>query len=564
MNPTTPPPAAAAPTTTSLGPLWTGAELGWTIAVPLAEIVAVALGCWVAYVVAARLIRLVPRPADTLDHGTPTTLRRGMGVAWAGLTVLTLGYNGWLITQGLPPREHALHLARSMGPGLFWTVSAALAKLAAAAVAVVLLIRVARYLLQLAENAINRWDQVRDNDQSLARFFAGLVGALRATAWLLWLVLGGQLLGVPEPLVQWLWVAVRIQVILAAGLAFVRCTGVIVDTLDGFSQRLASSHDWLRYYDHLRPLVSTFRASLEYIAWIAIAALVLAQIESTRALSSWGPRLIEAIGIFFAGRVVIELGHFEIGHRLLPRAGLTDAERRRRGTMVPLVRSVFTYATYFAVVVLILASIGFNPMPFLAGAGILGLVVGFGAQSLINDVVSGFFILFENVYLVGDTVETGAARGVVEAIEFRTTRIRDDDGRLHIIRNADVGRVINYSSEYALAVVTFEVAYDADISTVFGTMHEAGDKVRVAHPDDTLARLEIGGITRFGEKSLTVRATMRVRPGRHDAVAAALRLAIKEGFDRAAGEAPRRSLLPLPPPAVAPAGFSTTDTTKVP
>ena len=116
---------------------------------------------------------------------------------------------------------------------------------------------------------------------------------------------------------------------------------------------------------------------------------------------------------------------------MLPIEGLDETEHRRRATIVPLVRSIFTYATYFATAALMLSVLGFNPMPFLAGAGLLGLVVGFGAQSLINDVVSGFFILFENVYLVGDLIETAGARGLVEAIEFRVTKIRDGDGRLH-------------------------------------------------------------------------------------------------------------------------------------
>ena len=131
------------------------------------------------------------------------------------------------------------------------------------------------------------------------------------------------------------------------------------------------------------------------------------------------------------GQVSVELGRLEILHRLLPQEGIDETSRRRRATMAPLVRSTFTYAVAFATVVLILATLGFNPVPFLAGAGILGLVVGFGAQSLINDVVSGFFILFENTYLVGDVVEAAGAKGVVEAIEFRTTKIRDAEGRLY-------------------------------------------------------------------------------------------------------------------------------------
>ncbi len=539
---------------------WTGQALLWALAVPAVEIGIVALACWIVYAALARLARLIPGMGEARARRVVTRLRRGTLAVWGVLSAVALAYNGWLMWSGVAPREHTLQAARSVGPGLLWALGVALTRIAAAAVAVVLVTRTARALLRLAEDAINRWDQVRDNDQSLERFFAGLSRALTWTSWLLWLVLAGHLLGLPGVVLRWMWVAVRIYVIVAAGVALVRSTGAIVDTLDGLSHSAASRRNWLRYYDHLRPLVPTFRAGLEYAVWIGLAALVLAQVDGLRGLSGWGPRLIEAIGIFLVGRVVIELGHLEIGHRLLPRDGLSDAERRRRGTMVPLVRSVFTYVAYFAVAVLILSSIGFNPVPFLAGAGILGLVVGFGAQSLINDVVSGFFILFENVYLVGDIIETGAARGVVEAIEFRTTKVRDDDGRLHVIRNADVGRVINYSSEHSLAVVTFEVAYDADMAAVFGTMREAGEAVRGQCPDDAIDNLEIGGITRFGEKSLTVRATMRVRPGRHDAIAAALRLAIKQGFDRSAGETPRKGLLPLtsgPLQGPAATGFTT-------
>src|SRR5262249_39265989 len=147
--------------------------------------------------------------------------------------------------------------------------------------------------------------------------------------------------------------------------------------------------------DHVRPLVPTFRTCVEYALWAGLASLALLQLGPMGRIAAWGPKLIQAIGIFFLARMAIELGRFEIGRRLLPAEGLDDMARRRRSTMAPLVRSAFTYAVYFGSAVLILATLGFNPMPFLAGAGILGLVVGFGAQSLINDVVSGFFILFE-------------------------------------------------------------------------------------------------------------------------------------------------------------------------
>jgi small conductance mechanosensitive channel len=281
---------------------------------------------------------------------------------------------------------------------------------------------------------------------------------------------------------------------------------------------------------------------VEYSLWIALGSLILAQFAATLNLALWGPRLIAAIGIFFAGRVLIELGCLEIERRMLPQEGLEENDRRRRATMVPLVRSAFSYGVYFGTAMLILSSLGFNPMPFLAGAGILGLVIGFGAQSLVNDLVSGFFILFENIYILGDQIEVGPARGIVESIEFRTTKIRDTEGRVHIIRNGDMKPVINYSKDYTKAVVAIEVAYGADLQTVFAALREAGARLRAEIPD-VLADTEIDGITSFGESKMTVRTSTRVRPGCHETVARAMRFLIKETFDRQADGSPRKTLI---------------------
>jgi small conductance mechanosensitive channel len=289
--------------------------------------------------------------------------------------------------------------------------------------------------------------------------------------------------------------------------------------------------------------VPTFRACVEYVLWIGVAALTATQLGRAAAVSLWAPRLIEAIGLFFLGRVLIELGHMEISRRMLPEQGLDEMTRRRRSTIAPIVRSTFAYAIYFGTAVLILASLGFNPMPFLAGAGILGLVVGFGAQALIHDVVSGFFILFENTYLVGDSIEAAGAKGIVEAIEFRTTKMRDVDGRVHVVRNGDVKQVVNYSKEYSLAIVTFDTPYDADLPEVFATVREAGQRARRDH-SDVLGDTQIEGISAFGPLMMTLRTSTRVRPGRHDAAAAALRLAMKEAFDRRSGSGPRKTLVP--------------------
>lgn len=459
------------------------------------------------------------------------------------LSLVVLGYNGWLVSRGVDVPAHTAAFARSMSVDMWVRFGLALGYLTVAAIGLLIAARVLRRLLGGIEAALNRWDQLKDNNKSLAALFTGLNRAIVNTGWMLLGVLACWLLAVPPGVVDVLLLIVRVYVIAAVGLMIIRSTVVIVDTLDGLSHRYAHTRGWLRYYDDLRPLVPIFRACLEYALWIALAALVVAQAGAFQRLVAWGPLLIQAIGMFFIGRVLIELGQLEIGRRMLPPEGLDEMTRRRRATIAPLIRSTFTYAVYFATAVLILGSLGFNPMPFLAGAGILGLVIGFGAQSLINDVVSGFFILFENTYLVGEAVETAGAKGIVEAIEFRTTKIRDGDGRIHIVRNGDVKQVINYSKDYTMAVVPVDVVYDADLRSVFATLREAGDRVRAESPD-ILADTQIDGITAFGPLTMTVRTTTRVKAGRHEAAAAALRLAIKEAFDRQASGAPRKGLVP--------------------
>lgn len=183
----------------------------------------------------------------------------------------------------------------------------------------------------------------------------------------------------------------------------------------------------------------------------------------------------------------------------------------------------------------------------------LTIAVGLLAIRFADLIVDGIetlslFILFENIYLVGDLIEVGPAHGVVEAIEFRTTKVRDTEGRLHIIRNGDMKPVINYSRDYTVAVVAVDVAYDADLQRVFAALRQTGAALRHGNPD-VLEETSIEGIVAFGASSMTVRTTTRVKPGRHETVAAALRLLIKETFDREAAGMPRKSLIPDIPAA---------------
>jgi small conductance mechanosensitive channel len=480
--------------------------------------------------------------ASTIRDRAAATARHMAVATFTGITIAVLTYNGWLLARGVDIRSFTLARVESFTKDAWQALLLALGQIGLACLGLLIGTRVVRRLIGALQRVASRHDDLRE--RNLEKLFAGLDRAIVNTARLLLVALACWLLRVPSSVVDVLLLIVRVYVIVSGGMLLIRGTAVIVDVLDGRGRRLADARGWIDRYDHLRSLLPTLSACVEYALWIGMAALVIVQLAPMQGVAVWGPRLVEAIAIFFVGRVLIEIGHLEIDRRMVPPEGLDEMSLRRRATMTPLVHSIFTYAGYFATAVLMLATLGFNAMPFLAGAGILGLVVGFGAQSLINDVVSGFFILFENVYLVGELVEVDKARGVVEAIEFRVTKIRDDEGRLHVIRNGDMKPVINYSKEFAMAVVPVDVAYDADLRSVFSTLREAGRIVR-SDSRDVLSELKIDGITAFGPSTLTVRTTTRVRAGAHDRVAAALRLAIKEAFDRHAPEGvPRTSLIP--------------------
>ena len=493
-------------------------------------------------VISRRAVVTQNRVIGTLAPLAAVRARRVVIVVSALVALAVVLYDGWLAAQGINAWADTTSLLRSIAADSGRAVWRVLSQIALLAIALVVVTQLVRVMLRGAEHLVDRVDD-HDDRQMLSSTFAGLDRAVLNIGWLVGALFVCQMLRVPPAIFDRLSVGVRLYVVLAIGVAVVRSTGVVVAVLDRLIERYARRRDWGRYYDHFHTLLPTFLACLEYALWVSVVSLALYQVTWLQRVAAWGPLVIQGLAIFFVGQLVIELGYMEIGHRMLPREGLEESERRRRATMVPLVRSTFMYVAYFMTAVLILAALGFNPMPFLAGAGILGLVVGFGAQSMINDVVSGFFILIENIYLVGDIVEVGSAHGVVEAIEFRTTKIRDGEGRLHIVRNGDMKLVVNYSKDYAVAVVALEVGYDADLRAVFGCLRQVGRQLR-ADNDAVLAETAIEGITAFGPRSMTIRTSTRVKPGYHGAVAAAMRLLIRDAFEMEGGESLRRSLIP--------------------
>jgi len=271
---------------------------------------------------------------------------------------------------------------------------------------------------------------------------------------------------------------------------------------------------------------------------------VIGQIKFIAPLAAWGTIIIQIIVIFFVARALVILADFLVDSYLLKSDVVVGIDHQRKMTLLPLAKSFSKYSIYFIASIMVIKTLGINPTAVLAGAGIVGIVIGLGAQPLINDLVSGFFILFENIYLVGDYIETGTAKGVVEGIDVRATRIRDPNGQLHILRNGQLNEVINYSKSYTNAVVEVGVEYGSNLDHVYKVLADVGKKLKEAN-SDVIEPTKVQGLENFGESELLVRTTTRVKPGCHNTVARALRKMIKESFDRENIEIPfaRRVLI---------------------
>ncbi len=253
--------------------------------------------------------------------------------------------------------------------------------------------------------------------------------------------------------------------------------------------------------------------------YVCVATLVIQQVQLIANIAVFGPRIVKIVGIVFISRVLFEVVYLLVEEVLFKDQNLTEIQTSRRRTLVPLIRSFLQYLVYFGATVSILYILEINPTPLLAGAGIVGIAVGFGAQALINDIVCGFFILFENYYLVGDYIQAGKAEekfveGFVEAIELRTTRIRHPNGQLQIIHNGDIGSVTNYSKQYIFAVVEVSVPYNSNLVHVYKVIEEVGEQLKANNPD-IIEPTQVDGVESLGEVRLLLRTLTKVKPGKH-------------------------------------------------
>lgn len=245
--------------------------------------------------------------------------------------------------------------------------------------------------------------------------------------------------------------------------------------------------------------------------------------------------IVKIIAVIILARIVVYVLR-RVFKRILRIRALRRPESafgRKAETIQTVSDSAIKYAVYFLACMAILGILGLGAAvaSLLAAAGIGGIVIAFGAQSLVKDVFSGLFLLIENEFAVGDFIETDGEKGTVEAITLRTTRIKRFSGEIATIPNGSIDKVINYSRGELLAVVDIGVSYNTDIEKASQVMQSAGLEYMAAH-DNILEEPHVLGIIELEDSSIVLRMIMRVKPLTHWETERALRRMIIEEFSK--------------------------------
>ena len=240
-------------------------------------------------------------------------------------------------------------------------------------------------------------------------------------------------------------------------------------------------------------------------------------------------RGVKIIVIIVAALVVIRAATLGIGaiqHRV--NAGPTphDPEwQRRASTLAGILTRLVTSVVWFVAVLMLLRELAIDVLPLLTGAGIAGLAIGFGAQNLVRDVISGFFMILEDQVRVGDSARINNVSGTIEQVNLRTIVLRDGEGAVHVFPNGTVNQLANLSKHFSFAIVDVKVSYEEHLDRVFGTIREigAGMQADAQWGPLLLGPIEVVGVESIEDGRATIRSKFRTLPLTQGKVANELR-----------------------------------------
>ncbi|MCP2255830.1 small conductance mechanosensitive channel [Prauserella aidingensis] len=276
------------------------------------------------------------------------------------------------------------------------------------------------------------------------------------------------------------------------------------------------------------------------IAIIVVLALVLRAIVG-RVIDQLAKRMVNS-------RERIDKAKAKAASRVIKQNNESRGERQRQraGTIASVLKSVASFVIFGIAFVTILGQFGINIGPIIASAGVIGLAIGFGAQSLVQDFLSGIFMMVEDQYGVGDVVDVGDAVGTVEAVTLRVTKIRDLNGGLWHVRNGEIMRVCNMNQDWANAVVELPLDYSVNLDEAKAVIQRSIDEF-ADNPEfapKIIERPDISGVVGIGNGAVTVRVMVMTQPGDQWSIGRDLRAHLKAGLD-AAGVRVAYPILPL-------------------
>jgi moderate conductance mechanosensitive channel len=253
--------------------------------------------------------------------------------------------------------------------------------------------------------------------------------------------------------------------------------------------------------------------------------------------------LVTFVLVFIARRLISGLEKFTATHAL-------DVESKRRAATVSnVLRKLATVFISALAVLAVFNTLGISILPFLATAGVAGIAVAFGAQSLVKDFFRGFFLLAENQIRQGDVVEIAGKSGLVEDLTLRYVQLRDYEGNVHYVPNGEIGVVSSSSRTFGFAVVDVIIALEQDIAPVIDVMRATGAELRAnsQFKDKILDDLDIAGIESWNERGITLRARFKVRALEQSTVKREYLMRLKYAFDRAHIQQPRSTVTLVDP-----------------
>ena len=251
------------------------------------------------------------------------------------------------------------------------------------------------------------------------------------------------------------------------------------------------------------------------------------------------PGLLIALVLFFLAFKIVGFSLKKLKRTLINRAGKNDKvdtveAEKRIITLTNIIHGLIKIILWVIFIMIILQKFGINIAPILAGAGIIGLAVGFGAQELVRDFISGFFIILENQIRSGDVAIINGTGGLVESIEFRTTTLRDFSGVVHTFQNGKINTISNMTKDWSAMVFDIGVAYKENPQIVMDLMKQVGEELQndPVFKDKIIEPIEIFGLDKFADSAIIIKARLKTLPIQQWTIGREYRKRLKYAFDK--------------------------------